>query len=78
MQQKYYYQKGMCDALHYQSLNPVLYFSLAEGMNYSKQKMACSAIETGKCTNSEKCRLFKDAPDNVKYNDHLLCAEKLR
>lgn len=78
MKQKYYYQKGMCEALCYQSLNPVLYISPSEGQPYKKQSMACTAIENGKCKNHNECQLLTDAPDSVPYNDYLLCSSKLK
>ena len=77
MEQKYYYQSGMCTALHYNSLNPVLYQSEEEKVDYQKVRMACHAIETGVCTCPEQCQLLLDAPEQVAYNSFELLEKKI-
>lgn len=78
MKQKYYYQLGMCTALKYNSLNPVMYESHAEDEDYIKQKMVCEAIVKGTCKNPEECQLLKDAPERFRYKDWNLVDKKLK
>lgn len=77
MQQKFYYQRGMCVALGYNSLNPVLYESYGENMDYKKQKMYCNAIKSGHCKYHEQCDLLHNAPENISYNSFELYERKL-
>lgn len=67
MKNMYYYQKGMCKALGYNSLNPVLYTS-DNDIDYTKQHMVCNACETGKCNIAESCQLLLDAPYTLDKN----------
>ena len=76
-QQKYYYQRGMCIALGYNSLNPVLYESPEENIDYQKKQMSCNAILSGKCKNPESCKLFQDAPEFISYKSFELYDKKL-
>ena len=61
---KYYYQRGMCETLHYVSLNPVLYEKSESGA-YTKVQMDCSCIEKGECDKSKTCQLLIDAPEKI-------------
>ena len=75
--QKFYYQRGMCTALKYNSLNPIMYEAPEENMDYQKKQMACNAIINGQCKNPGQCALLKDAPDYFPYNSVKLYAQKL-
>lgn len=76
-QKKYYYQRGMCAALNYNSLNPVLYISPMENVEYKKKNMVCNAIMKGKCNNAENCKLLQDAPDSLPYGSIELYSKKI-
>lgn len=71
MKQKYWYQRGMCKALNYNSLNPVAYKS-EDGLIYNKDCMVCNAITQGVCKNSTECSLFKKAPDEMENTWELM------
>lgn len=75
--QKYYYQEGHCTALHYNSLNPVLYVASAEKEDVVKQRMVCNAISDGRCKNADSCQLLKDAPEKLPCNSYELRDKKL-
>lgn len=77
IEQKYYYQRGMCIALGYNSLNPVLYESYSENEDFEKKYMDCNAITQGKCKNSEDCKLLKDAPKRIPYKNFELYTNKI-
>lgn len=62
--EKFYYQEGLCKALHYLSLNPVIYEKEDDG-KYHKKKMACNCIENGECDRTTTCQLLIDAPETV-------------
>ena len=65
---KFYYERRMCKALGYLSLNPVLYESTEEKGVYKKVCMKCNAINAGVCTISESCSLLFSAPELVVDN----------
>ena len=75
--QRYYYQKGMCKALGYNSLNPVAYVSYGDDMNFVKKEMVCQEIANGKCKQPENCQLLKDAPEMLSNKNHLLSEKRL-
>ena len=74
---KYYYQRGMCEALHYNSLNPVLYESTDTENEYRKVKMNCNAIQKGVCNKEYNCQLLLAAPELVIDNGVDLRDKKL-
>ena len=77
-EQKYYYQSGFCTALHYSSLNPVIYESEGEGKTFHKRCMGCEAIRNGKCEKKDSCQYLEDAPECLPYNYYLLRKEKMK
>lgn len=74
--EKYYYQEGVCRALSYLSLNPVVYEKQEDG-KYHKKRMDCDCINKGKCDKTTSCQLFKDAPEIVEDNKIKLRDKKL-
>lgn len=74
---RYYYQQGHCTALHYNSLNPVLYSAPEEKQDVVKQRMVCNAIADGRCKNADSCQLLKDAPERLPYSSYVLRDNKL-
>lgn len=77
IEQKYYYQRGMCVALGYNSLNPVMYESNNENEDFEKRHMVCAAIGDGKCQCYNECKLLKDAPERIPYKSFELYSKKL-
>lgn len=69
MQQKHHYQQGFCEALHYNSLNKVLYESAGLGQPYIKVRMDCTACRDGRCSLAETCELLKRAPESFEFGD---------
>lgn len=69
MKYKQYLQQGFCEALHYTSLNHVLYGSEAEGLPYNKIRMNCTACKDGRCDRENICQLLVDAPAQLEYSD---------
>ena len=67
MIQKYYYQKGMCIALGYNSLNPVIYTSSGGKEDFQKNHMTCYAVADGRCKCANTCQLLQDAPEKLPY-----------
>lgn len=59
--EKYYYQEGICKALSYLSLNPVVYEQQEDG-TYHKKRMDCNCVRRGECDRETSCQLFVDAP----------------
>ena len=76
-QKKFYYQYGMCKAIHCNSLNPVQYISKEENEDFIKDCMVCNAISLGLCTDPKRCELLNDAPDRFDYNSFQLYKKKL-
>ena len=76
MAQKHYFQQGFCEALHYNSLNKVLYESDGLGQPYIKVKMDCSACKDGRCDKAIDCKLLEDAPEQFEYSDWRLAERK--
>ena len=74
---KFYYERGMCKALGYLSLNPVLYESTEEEGVYKKVCMACNAIATGVCQIAGSCSLLLSAPELVVDNGVNLREKKI-
>lgn len=74
---KYYYHKGMCETLHYYSLNPIIYEQTENKEEYKKIKMDCNAIASGKCDKSLTCPILQDAPEIIIDNNINLSKNKL-
>jgi len=79
MEERFYYQQGMCEALSLNSLNPILYEGEGEkNKEYHKVRMACSAIESGICTMADNCRIFEEAPEIAEDDGAQMVKEKYR
>lgn len=76
MNQKIHYEQGFCEALHYNSLNKVLYESEGAGQPYIKVKMDCTACNTGKCNQALTCKLLDTAPEQFEAGDWHLSDRK--
>lgn len=60
---KFHYHAGMCEALHYYSLNPIIYEPTENKDEYKKIKMNCRAIEQNKCDKALTCPILQAAPE---------------
>lgn len=79
MEERFYYQQGMCEALSLNSLNPILYQGEGEkNKEYHKVRMVCSAIESGLCTMSDTCGVFLEAPETAVDDGAQMVKEKYR
>lgn len=65
--EKHYYQEGICRALSYLSLNPVVYEQQNDG-KYHKKRMDCNCVRHGECDRELTCQLLVDAPEIVEDN----------